>query len=154
MRTFVNHDPVDAVIMMQTSFGFMETEDQDRAILRNIRQSIAPGGKLMIDVVSLFRLARTMAVPRRWERLDDGAIHLEERAYDFRTGRRITTIELFTPDGQHFKMSMSIRIYTLPELCGMLRGSGFRIIDAYGGYDGRSVSFDAKRTIVVAQRAD
>ncbi len=154
MRTFVSHDPVDAVIMMQSSFGFMETEEQDREILCNIRRSLAPGGKMMVDIISLFRLARTMVVPRRWERLDDGSVHIEDRAYDFRTGRRTVKVELFTPEGQHFEMSMSARIYTLPELCGMLRSSGFRIIDAYGGYNGQPVSFDAKRTIVVGQRED
>jgi SAM-dependent methyltransferase len=152
MRTVAVDDQVDAVIMMQTSFGFMETEEEDRLILQNIRRSLVPGGRLLMDMVSVFRLARTMIVPRRWERLDDGTVHIEEREYDFRSGRRITRVELFTPDGEHFEMSSSIRIYTLPELSALLAGAGYQVMETFGGYDGQPISFESKRLIVVAQR--
>ncbi len=132
----------------------MATEDEDLAILRNLRQSLAPDGKLLIDLVSLFRLARTMIVPQRWERLDDGTVHIEEREYDFRTGRRNVRVELFTPAGEHFEMSMSTRIYTLPEISAMLRSTGFEVIDAFGGFDSQPVSFESKRIIVLAQRTE
>jgi cyclopropane fatty-acyl-phospholipid synthase-like methyltransferase len=154
MRHFTAESPVDAAIVMQTSFGFMENEEEDLQILRNIRESLAPGGRLLLDVVSIFRLARTMLVPRRWERLDDGTVHIEDRRYDFQRGRRDVTVELFTPGGEHRKMSHSIRIYSLPELSAMLGRAGYRVIGTFGGYDAQPYGFDSKRLIVLSQRVD
>ncbi len=154
MRTFTSAEPANAVIVMQTSFGFMATDEQDLDVLRNVRKSLLPGGKLLIDSVSLFRVARTMIVPRRWERLEDGTLYIEEREYDFLAGRLIGRVELITPERDHFTMAQSVRIYTVPELDSMLRTAGYRIIGAYGGIDGSPYAFDSKRLIVIAERVD
>ncbi len=154
MRTFVADEPVDGVVVMQSSFGFMPTDEQDLDILRNLRRSLKTGGQLLIDVVNPFRLARTMVVPKRWERLDDGTVRIEDREYDFHTGRRNEKVELFTPDGRHGEMSLSIRVYTLPELIAMLRATGFELVEAFGGYDSQPVSFESRRLLVIARRAD
>ena len=111
-----------------------------------------PGGQLIIDVVNPFRLARTMIVPRRWGRLNDGTVRVEDREFDFLTGRRNEKVELFAPDGSHAEMSLSIRIYTLPELSSMLAGTGFETTAAFGGYDRQPVSFESRRLLVVARR--
>ncbi|HET9894082.1 MAG TPA: class I SAM-dependent methyltransferase [Streptosporangiaceae bacterium] len=154
MRTFALDDPADAVIVMQTSFGFMATREEDLGILRNIRRSLVPGGKLLIDSVSPFRIARTMIVPRRWERLADGTIYAEEREYDFLAGRLAGRIELLTPEGERLTLAQSTRVYTLPELNAMMGAAGYRLTASYGGTDGSAYGFDSRRLIVVAERVE
>lgn len=152
MRTFVADEPVDAAVVMQSSFGFMATDEQDAEILRNLRRSLVPGGQLLIDVVNPFRLARTMVVPKRWERLNDGTVRIEDREYDFRTGRRNEKLEFFTPDGRRGVLTLSIRIYTLPELIAMLHSTGFEVTGTFGGYDSEPLTFECRRLLVLARR--
>ena len=154
MRTYALADPADAVIVMQTSFGFMATDEQDMQVLANISRSLVPTGRLLIDTISPFRLARTMIVPRRWERLDDGTVYTIEREHDFLAGRLLAKEELFTPAGEYFTMSRSVRIYTLPELAALLRAAGYQITGIYGGIDSSPYGFDSRRLIVTAARAD
>lgn len=151
MRTVALDDLADAVLIMQTSFGFMATRHEDQRVLENMAGLLRSGGQLVLDVVNVFRVARTMIVPRRWERLADGTVHIEDRDYDFRTGRRNVKVELFTTDGRHLEMSHSIRLYALHELDEMLTAAGLRITATYGGYDGAPLGFETKRLIVVAE---
>ena len=152
MRTFALAEPADAVLVLQDSIGLMAGDEQNLQVLRNISRSLVPGGKLMIDVVSLFRVIRSLIAPRQWARLGDGTIYAEEREYDFRAGRLLDRIELFTPEGEHFTRTSSVRIYTLPEVDAMLRAAGFEITEACGGFDGSPYGAESRLLIVVAER--
>lgn len=152
MRTFALADPADAVIVLQDSIGLMADDEQNLQVLRNIRRSLVPGGKLLIDVVNLFHVIRAMIAPRQWARLADGTVYAEEREYDFRAGRLLDKIELFTPEGEHFTRSSSVRIYTLPEFDAMLRAAGYQISQTYGGFDGSPYGGESMLLIVVAER--
>lgn len=155
MRTFAladPADPADAAIVLQDSIGLMASDEQNLQVLRNIRRSLVPGGKLLIDVVNLFQVIRAMIAPRQWARLDDGIVYAEEREYDFRAGRLLDKIELFTPEGGHFTRCSSVRIYTLPEFDAMLRAAGYQISETYGGFDGSPYGAESTLLIVVAER--
>lgn len=154
MRTFALAEPADAVIVMQDSIGFMATDEQNLAVLANLRRSLVPGGKLLIDVVSLFWMIKAMAAPRQWVRLDDGTVYAEEREYDVRSGRLLDKVEVFTPEREHFIRSSSIRMYTLPEFDAMLHAAGYRITQTYGGFDDSPYELESTQLIVVAERAD
>lgn len=152
MRTFALADPADAAIVLQDSIGMMADDEQNRQVLRNIRRSLVPGGKLLIDMVNLFGVITAMTAPRQWARLSDGTVYAEEREFDFRAGRLLDKIELFTPEGEHFTKSSSVRIYTLPEFDAMLCATGYQISQTYGGFDGSPYGAESTQLIVVAER--
>ncbi len=152
MRTFALADPADAVIVTQDSIGLMASDEQNLQVLANIRRSLVPAGKLLIDVVNIFDVIASLTAPRQWARLGDGTIYAEEREYDVRAGRLLDKIEIYTPEGEHFTRSSSIRMYTLPEFEAMLRAAGYQITQAYGGFDGSPYEAGSTLLIVVAER--
>jgi cyclopropane fatty-acyl-phospholipid synthase-like methyltransferase len=48
MRSIAFSNQFDAVINMFYSFGFFDTDDQDRAVLRNFYAALKPGGKFLM----------------------------------------------------------------------------------------------------------
>lgn len=49
MRTFVRSDTFDVVLNIFTSFGYFKDQRQNQRVLRNIFESLKPGGKLLIE---------------------------------------------------------------------------------------------------------
>lgn len=152
MRAFELDEPAAVAICMGTSFGMMATDAEHRQVLDTLHQALVPDGLLLVDVVSIFRLARSMLVPRRWERLADGTVHVEDREFDLRTGRRNVKVEMFTPDGQHITMAHSIRMFAPHELVSLLQAARFEVLDLYGGFAGQAAGLEEKRVMVVARR--
>jgi SAM-dependent methyltransferase len=152
LRNMTFESTFDAVINLNTSFGFFN-DVENQHVLQRLSCALVRGGRLLIDTVNLFRLARSLVVPARWEPIDDiGGIAIEDRSYDFATGRRLVEVTVIYADGRRVPLSHSIRIYTLPELTAMLSRAGMKVEGVWGGYDGSEYNFDSRRMIVAARR--
>lgn len=151
MRELPWEDEFDAVLSMFTAFGYFEDEADDQRVLGQIARALRPGASLLLDTISLFMLARGFQ-PRAWEELDDGRVLLEDRSYDPLSGRSIATWTLLALDGERSELRHSLRIYTLPELRGMLARAGLETESAWSGFDGREYGFEGSRLIVHARR--
>jgi hypothetical protein len=77
---------------------------------------------------------------------------LEDRAYDPLTGRSSVTWTFVGPGGERSELRHSLRIYTLPELRGMLERAGLPVEETWGGFDGAPYGFESRRLIVHARR--
>ena len=73
MREFVRPDSFDLAVSLFTSFGYFESTDDERRVLRNLHQSLRPGGTLVMDVVGKEVLARAFEATRS-ARVDDGTL--------------------------------------------------------------------------------
>ena len=51
MRTYVQPNAFDLAISMFTSFGYFDDKEEDLTVLRNIFDSLRPGGMLVMDVM-------------------------------------------------------------------------------------------------------
>src|SRR5437879_6135958 len=51
MRRFRRPGSFDLICNLFTSFGYFESEGEDLEVLRNIRESLKPGGVFVIDVI-------------------------------------------------------------------------------------------------------
>lgn len=51
MRTYRQAEALDLVINLFTSFGYFEDQADDKLVMRNIFESLRPGGKLVVDVL-------------------------------------------------------------------------------------------------------
>lgn len=58
MRNFRRESAFDLVCSMFTSFGYFENPDEDLKVLRNIRESLRPGGIFVLRTLGKERLAR------------------------------------------------------------------------------------------------
>ena len=142
----------DAVINMFSSFGYLESEDDDQQVLHQIAKSLKPGGKLLMDLLN-----REWVIINNeeydWHRHEDGRIVLERRQLDLQTSTNHLTYTEILPDGTRREMSeLQMRLYTLTELTKMLVTAGLTFKNVYGGFQGEHYSVNTRRMIVVASK--
>jgi SAM-dependent methyltransferase len=150
MREFTRPASFDLVVNLFTSFGYFEDPDDDRRVLRNMHESLRPGGTLVIDVMGKETLARIYQETRSavspdgtlmfWKTaISDGWTRVKGEWYAVRAG----TVRLFHVDHT---------IYSGQELRTALRECGFSDVRLFGDFNGREYGVDAMRLVAVARR--
>jgi SAM-dependent methyltransferase len=147
MRTFVRPEAFDAVINYFTSFGYFESEDEDRRVVENAYRSLRPGGLLLMDMMGKEILARIFS-ERGW-REEDGMLILEDRqvAPDWST---VYNRWIIIKDGERREVTLTTRQYSAAELSRLLKGCGFERVEVYGDLTGAPYDMEARRLVVVA----
>jgi SAM-dependent methyltransferase len=149
----IGDETFDAVLLLSGSFGFFDLPG-DVEVLTGMANALEPGGRLLLDCVSPAWAQKPPA--RYWEKIGDGYL-LSESHYDPASCVRQTGF-LFIEDGVVSEMAEPerIRVYTLPELMGLLGAVGLSFVSAHGGHDLPPVPYGAEhaeRLVVTAQRS-
>lgn len=142
----------DAAINIFNTFGYLESEAEDLAVLAAVAGALKPGGVFLLETVSRDALLRHF-VPAAVDRLADGALVLQEQAFDLQTSRLTARMTLIEPDGARREYTQSIRIYTPTELRRLHEAAGLRVEGVYGGLDSSPLMLDSPRLVVLARRA-
>jgi SAM-dependent methyltransferase len=75
MREIPFEDEFDAVINVSTSFGYLETENEDRKVLREVHKALKPGGRFLLEVANRDDLMRRYATASvETDSLEDGTV--------------------------------------------------------------------------------
>jgi SAM-dependent methyltransferase len=151
MRSFRRPESFDAILNYFTSFGYFESEDEERQVLENAHASLRPGGRLLLDMMGKEILARVFR-ERDW-REEEGMLILEERtlAPDWSSlDNRWITLK----DGQQREVTVTTRQYSAAELSKLLKDAGFARVDVYGGLGGAPYDMEATRLIAVAYKGE
>ncbi len=140
----------DGVINMFSSFGYLESEEDDQQVLHQIAKALKPGGKLLMDLLN-----REWVIINNqefdWHQHEDGRVVLERRQLDLPTSTNHLTYTEILPDGTRREMSdLHMRLYTLTELTKMLAAAGLTLETVYGGFRGEEYGVNTRRMIVVA----
>lgn len=156
MRNLPNHlsNKFDAAINMFSSFGYLESEDDDQQVLHQVHKALKPGGKLLMDLLN-----REWVIINNeeydWHQHQDGRIVLERRQLDLATSTNHLTYTEILPDGTRHEMSnLKMRLYTLTELTKMLATAGLTIQTTYGGFQGEDYGVNTRRMIIVASKPE
>jgi hypothetical protein len=119
-----------------------DADAHDRAILRNIAASLAPGGPFVLTTPNGYRRIREL------EAGDPG--------FDPVTMTQVREDD-FTVGGAEGPMRYKERLYILPELVALLEATGFVVEHTWGGTAGRwgrrPLELDEIEVMVVARRA-
>ena len=150
MRTFVQPSAFDLAISMFTSFGYFDDKAEDLTVLRNVHESLRPGGALVMDVVGKERLARTFQ-PATSSKHADGSVVIDRReVLDDWTRVRMewtiikgNTVRVFT---------IHHTVYSGQELKDRLTAVGFGDVRLYGNIDGAPYGREADRLIAIARK--
>lgn len=149
MREFRRVESFDAVVNLYTSFGYFEDRADDERVARNVYESLAPGGTLVVSLTSKEVLAGTFR-ERTWDERD-GAYVLQEHAveddWSWMENRWIVVA-----DGEVREFTVSHRLYSAFELSDLLERVGFGDVTAYGDLEGSDYDEDAERLVVVARK--
>jgi SAM-dependent methyltransferase len=143
---------LDAVVSMFSSFGYLESDEEDARVLREIARVLRPGGALFLDLLNREH-ALAGFVPSVQRVQEDGALVVEQRRFDALASRLTTSFVIVSPDGERTdSIGHTLRLYTLTEIARMLEAAGLRLQRVYGGFDGSDYTLESQRMIALARR--
>jgi SAM-dependent methyltransferase len=141
----------DAALNLWTSFGYLESDEEDQRALEAMARALEPGGLWLGDLLNALWVTRNLEEQGRTE-LEDGTVVLEDRRFDARSGRNDVAWTIERPDGHHVELASSLRLYTLPELDSMLGRAGLQVDGTWGDFEGSEYGPDSHRLIVRARK--
>lgn len=148
MREFVRESAFDLVLVMWTSFGYFADEADHERVLDNIRASLRPGGRLVLDLVGLEYLCRHLQ-PVHLTEYDDGRL-LVERPVLVDEMRRVENEWLLIDGDRVHRRHWSHRVWSAGEITRLLAERDFAIESVCGDYRGADYDLEAERLIVIA----
>jgi len=144
----------DAVICMFTSFGYLPSEGEDMKSFKEVRRTLRKGGRFLLDVANRDHVIKVFQ-EREWA--EYGPFYmLEKRSLELgKTSRLLSQWTIIRKDTREVRsLQHNVRLYTLQRLRQMLRQTGLKVREVYGGYDRKKFSSDSSRMIVSAERTD
>jgi len=149
---FANH--FDAVINVFSSFGYLESQEEDSGVLREVANALKNGGRFLADMINREWVVSNY-VQDELREIPNGFSYREHREIDLVTSRNHITFKITDPEGNLYRsVGHHIRLYTLTEIIQMLEQSGLELADVYGGFDGEPYSVTTRRMIIVARKSD
>ncbi len=134
MRTIRFERQFDLVTQLFSSFGYFESDDEDRGIVANVFSMLRPGGWYVLDLLNPEHLKRNF-VPRT-ERSNDGLRITEERTLSkHHVTKHLTLTE---KNGKNHAFTESVRFFTPDEAIRLLTSAGFLMERLVGDYEGHA----------------
>ncbi|MFE5540706.1 class I SAM-dependent methyltransferase [Streptomyces sp. NPDC056519] len=152
LRTLDLAPQFDLAVMWFNSFGYTSDEDS-RCILSNIRNTLLPGGRLVIDTVNpAFEYSRAFAQNPRYRLMrgvgTDFLVDEMSVLADRVRGRRI-----IVRSGAVRELFWSLRLLSQGEFADWFKSVGFGAVTFFGE-DGLSPKVSQRRMIVVGRLPD
>ena len=151
MRDIPWEGEFEAVINIFTSFGYLESDEEDFKVLMGVARALKPGGRFLLDTINREMLVRHWQT-HDWREAADGTLVLEDRELDFLAGRQRNRVLNIHPDGTRREREIDLRMYTLKELADMLSRADLMVRRTWGGFDGREYGLDSRRMIVLSEK--
>jgi SAM-dependent methyltransferase len=146
-------DTFDAAVSVDTSFGYLPSEADDKVSLSEVRRVMTQEGLLIIDVFNREYLAL---------KYREQSNSTKEKGYPSFILQQKRTIsdsgewlcDLWTVrDKENLQVSFfehKVRLYGRDKLRSLLEGAGFRGNRVFGGYEGENFGVDSPRLIFLA----
>jgi hypothetical protein len=90
-------------------------------------------------------------IPRRWNRLEDGSLLLQENEL-VGAWQQMDNRWVLVRDGVTTERNFRIRLYSAQELLQLLQSVGFTRCEAYGSLQGIPYDHEAQRLVVLARK--
>ncbi len=138
----------DAVLSLFTSFGYF-SDAENEAVARGMAESLAPGGRLLVDLNNRELLEKAHGL-RTWNERAGGYI-LDEFAYDA-DSRRFLGNRILLTDGRERRYPFDHRAYSEPEIRALLKRAGLRVLAVYGSLERTPFNARASRMVALAEK--
>ncbi|MEU5980006.1 methyltransferase domain-containing protein [Streptomyces sp. NPDC047315] len=139
----------DVVLNVFTSFGYFADPADNLRVLRNARRSLAPGGRLIVDVMGKEVLAGWIGRPQAVD-LPDGS-YVVQRDTVLDSWRRLRTDWTLVRGDTARTASIHSFLYSAAELHDLFREAGFDDVECYGDFDGGPYDQHSRRLVVVGR---
>ncbi|ADO72043.1 class I SAM-dependent methyltransferase [Stigmatella aurantiaca] len=139
-----------AVLSLYTSFGYLDTDADNLQVLHVIREALAPGGSVLIEVDNRDHVISQPS--RQWGEYS-GLLWVEENRFDVLTSRNHLFYEgLNRKTGQAFQQRISYRLFSAHELLGMVQAARLRTVGCWGSLEGTPLAWNSPRLVIRAER--
>lgn len=147
MRDFVRPNAFDLALCMFTSFGYFQDKSEDVQVLRQVLESLKPGGALVVDLLAKEQIAEIFD-PTGSERFEDGTLLVQRReAIDEWTRLRNEWILIRGSRAKTYAFSHTI--YSGQELRDRFEQAGFSTVKLFGSFEGEPYKRRSPRLVVV-----
>jgi len=150
MRDLPWENEFDAAASVFTSFGYLETDEEDEKVLRAVQRALKPGGRLLLDVHNREQTALRFQ-PKSWSE-HEGHVVLDDMTWEERRGRITMARTIIAPDGSRHQTGFALRIYAPSEMMRMLERAGMEWERTYGGWDASQYTALSRGMMVVARK--
>lgn len=149
MREFRRADSFNLAVNLFGSFGYFEDPIDDRRVVRNVYDSLRPGGRFLVETMGKEIAAREFH-PRSWSE-DGNTLVLAERKPVQNWGRMQTRWIVIRGSERHEHI-VSVRSYSAVELSSLFSDCGFADVKVLGDLEGRDYDQEAKRLVVMGSK--
>ncbi|MFJ4966362.1 class I SAM-dependent methyltransferase [Streptomyces sp. NPDC088729] len=150
MLAYTEPGAFDVVLNVFTSFGYFEDPDDNLQVLRNARESLAPGGQLLVDVMGKEVLAGWIGRPKAVDLPDGSFVVQRDTVLD--SWRRLRTDWTLVRGGSARTASILSWLYSAAELAALFERAGFTDVECFGGFDASGYDQRSERLIVRGRR--
>lgn len=140
----------DWVLNFFTSFGYFETEAENRQVLAEVARVLVPGGRFLIDLFNRHRVLETLE-PAETRTIAGRRVEIE-RWYDERSARINKRIRLTGGEYPYRTFVESVRAYTAAEVSSALADAGLSVTERFGSFSGEAFDRTSPRLILVARK--
>jgi len=143
-----------AAISMDTSFGYLTSEQEDFQSLKDLHLALSRNGVLIIDVFNRERLMQIYKISGKSSRLEYPTFFLLRKRTIIENGQKLhdSWVVCDKDDGQIRVFEHSARLYEFKQLQDLLEKAGFKLNSVYGDYEGQDFSSSSRRLIFVINK--
>ncbi|NTV01406.1 MAG: class I SAM-dependent methyltransferase [Chlorobiaceae bacterium] len=148
MRAIRLERQFDLVVQLFSSFGYFETEDEDRAVLRNVLEMLRPGGWYVLDLLNPSWLSSHF-VPHSEKTSGELTITEERTLSHEKVSKRIGIRDAA---GHTISFTESMKLFSPEAISGLLQSEGFEVVRIAGDYLGAEFLAPASPRILLFSR--
>jgi len=151
MRAVPFRAAFDVVVSFFTSFGYFETLQENRDVVRNVANALKPGGKFLIDYLNPVHVASAL-VPESSR--NAGAFQIQERRWISQTPWRIHKhTQVFTENRLIDESQESVQLYSPTDFVELLKSGGLTVTQLLGDFTGAPLDETRPRLIAIGSRS-
>ncbi len=151
IRGFHGDGGFDMAVNLYNSFGYLESPEDDLAMLRALHGALKPGGTLVMEFQGRELVLRDFRESEWYE--EDGDIVLLRSELEEGATKLRQEWGLITTDGKRHRFPFVQRLYGEDDLRAILAQAGFRRVEVFGNLRGAAYGPGADSLVAVARKA-
>lgn len=141
----------DAVVNLFSSFGYLETDEDNLQVLKELSRVCRAGGHVVLDFFNA-TWVRKHLLPQTQRQTPEGWNVLEQRQICGTPPRVEKLVTVRAQTGQQFQIRESVRLFTAEELRELMNQASLRLVRQLGDYHGSDLSPSSPRVILVGEK--
>ena len=151
MRSLIDHvekDSFDGILLLFTSFGYFEQDEDHQKVLKQIHQALRTGGHFLLDYFNV-EAVQAKLTPHEF---------VERDGWSFEINRRIENGWVEKSIGYKNEQGFSkhalerVRSFSPDDLKSMCESIGFHDVELFGNYQLEGLLANSPRCILVARK--